>query len=94
MSEQIDLSKVDITRNTFTQEIRNLIKRLGDQEFTALHLITLINDDEGMSRGRKRVDIKRTVRYVIQQDVEKGVLKISFESDLENNAPNRYTSKS
>ena len=74
MDDKIEVSSINTARDTFTNQVRDFIKRFYGQQFTAIQLITVIAN-EPKYKDFTQEKIKRTVRTVIRQMIDEGGLK-------------------
>lgn len=75
---RIDLSMVRTDRpETFASEIRQVIERVEDQEFTAGQIIQLAKlTPKGSQKHRTAADIRRSVRSVLKNLIRDGKVEV------------------
>lgn len=89
---RIDVSKIDTRGNSFVSDVRRVIDRFEEQEFTAKMVITVICDDPAHA-DRPPENIRRSVRWVISQDIERGRLVAVKQGRAGDHTPGIYKRK-
>ncbi len=68
---RIEVSKIDVSRKCFSTDIRKIMEQFEEQEFQTKHLIKATMD---MYPWRTLELVKRSVRWVIAEDIRRGIL--------------------
>lgn len=89
---RIEVSEIDTRRKGFATDVREIIDLFCGQEFTAKHVIAVILM-EHKHDSRKIENIRRTVRWVISQDIERGLLVAVRQGKAGDHTPGKYKRK-
>jgi hypothetical protein len=87
---RIDLSTVRTDRpHTFASEIRQIIENVEEQEFTAVQIVHIANDN-GKGICRHLADVRRSVRAVIRNLIRDKKVKVIRQGVAGNQTPGIY----
>ena len=89
---RIDVSKIDILGKSFVADIRRVIESFHEQEFTAKMVITVIGLTPSHAQ-RPPENVRRSVRWVISQDIERGLLVAVRQGRAGDHTPGIYKRK-
>lgn len=89
MKNRIDVNEINVKQNNFPNEIRSIIDRFEDQEFTAKHVINYILNYTELAEHKPPASVGYSVRHVLRQGIARGQIEVVREPN-KNHTPGIY----